>query len=172
MAHTILSAPIVERIKMAYADKCFFFDWGNREVKLEKFDIYDHITVRRRDLWNEEESRDNHNVSIELWVEDDERGKHEDREIVLSRDNAMVLATKLMRAVAELDADDYTEDMWQTIEILKDVAGDKFDEVEDRRRECGSFNDSKGGLRGALANYINTPMGKDTLKKMTKAKGK
>lgn len=155
---------------MAYADKCFFFDWGNREVKLEDFDIYDHISVRRRDLWNEEESRDDHNVSIELWVEDDERGKHEDREIVLSRDNAMVLATKLMRAVAELDADDYTEDMWQTIEILKDVAGDKFDEVEDRRREYGLLNGPKGGIGGALANFINTPMGKDALKKMTETK--
>lgn len=155
---------------MAYADKCFFFDWGNREVKLEDFDIYDHISVRRRDLWDEENEASTHNVSIELWVEDDEREKHEDREIVLSRDNAMVLATKLMRAVAELDADDYTEDMWQTIEILKDVAGDKFDEVEDRRRECGLLNGPKGGIGGALANFINTPMGKDALKKMTETK--
>lgn len=156
---------------MAYADKCFFFDWGNREVKLEKFDIYDHISVRRRDLWNEENEASTHNVSIELWVEDDEREKHEDREIVLSRDNAMVLATKLMRAVAELDAHDYTDGLRQTVEILKEVAGDKFDEVEDMWREDGFFRDPKGGLGGALANYVNTPMGKDMLKKMTEAKG-
>lgn len=156
---------------MAYADKCFYFDWGNREVKLEDFDIYDHISVRRRDLWNEEESRDDHNVSIELWVEDGEREKHEDREVVLSRDNAMVLATKLMRAVAELDADEYTSDLQQDVALLKEIAGDKFDEAEDRWREFNLYKESKGGLGGALANYINTPMGKDTLKKMTEAKG-
>lgn len=151
---------------MAYADKCFYFDWGNREVKLEDFDIYDHISVRRRDLWNKEDEASSHNVSIELWVKDDERDNHEDREIVLSRDNAMVLASKLMRAVAELDADDYTEDMWQTIEILKDAVGDKFDEVEDRRRECGLLSDAKGGIMGAIKNFVDTPMGKDAVKKM------
>lgn len=151
---------------MAYADKCFYFDWGNREIKLEDFDIYDHISVRRRDLWNEEDKDSNHNVSIELWVKDDERDNHEDREIVLSRDNAMVLASKLMRAVAELDADDYTEDLWQTVEILKEVAGDKFDEIEDRWREYHLLRDSKGGLMGAINNFIDTPMGKDTIKKM------
>lgn len=155
---------------MAYADKCFYFDWGNREVKLEDFDIYDHITVRRRDLWNEEDKTDTHNVSIELWVEDDERGKHEDREIVLSRDNAMVLASKLMRAVAELDADDYTDDLRQTVEILKEVAGDKFDEVEDRWREYDLLRDAKGGLIGAINNFVDTPTGKDTIKKMKELK--
>lgn len=151
---------------MAYADKCFYFDWGNREVKLEDFDIYDKITVRRRDLWNEEEDGDDHNVSIELWVKEDERDKHEDREIVLSRDNAMALATKLMRAVAELDADDYTESLWQTVEILKEVAGDKFDEVEDAWREHHLLRDAKGGLMGAINNFVDTPMGKDAIKKM------
>ena len=114
---------------MAYADKCFYFDWGNREIKLEDFDIYDSISVRRRDLWDEEREESNHNVSIELWVKDDERDKHEDREIVLSRDNAMALATKLIRAVAELDADDYTEDLRQDVALLKELAGDKFDEA-------------------------------------------
>lgn len=151
---------------MAYADKCFYFDWGNREIKLEDFDIYDHISVRRRDLWNEEDKGSNHNVSIELWVKDDERDNHEDREIVLSRDNAMVLASKLMRAVAELDANDYTEDLWQTVEILKEVAGDKFDEIEDRWREHSLLRDAKGGLMGAINNFIDTPMGKDAIKKM------
>ena len=120
---------------MAYADKCFYFDWGNREIKLEDFDIYDQVTVRRRDLWNEESKDSNHNVSIELLVKADERHNHEDREIVLSRDNAMVLATKLMRAVAELDADEYTSDLRQDIGLLKKIAGDKFDEAEDRWRE-------------------------------------
>lgn len=151
---------------MAYADKCFYFDWGNREVKLEDFDIYDHISVRRRDIWNEENEDSDHNVSIELWVKDDEREKHEDREIVLSRDNAMVLASKLMRAVAELDADDYTDDLRQTVEILKEVAGDKFDEIEDRWREYSLLRDAKGGLMGAINNFVDTPMGKDAVKKM------
>lgn len=151
---------------MSYADKCFYFDWENRKVKLEDFDIYDHITVRRRDLWNKEKEYDDHNVSIELWVKDDERDKHEDREVVLSRDNAMVLATKLMRAVAELDANEYTSDLRQTVELLKDVAGDKFDEAEDRWREHGLFGNPKGGLMGAINNFVETPLGKDTIKKM------
>lgn len=151
---------------MAYADKCFYFDWGDREVKLEDFDIYDQITVRRRDLWNEENDDDDHNVSIELWVKEGERDKHKDREVVLSRDNAMVLATKLMRAVAELDADEYTSDLRQDVEILKEVAGDKFDEVEDRWREYKLLRESKGGLLGALANYASTPGGKDTIRKI------
>lgn len=151
---------------MAYADKCFYFDWGNREVKLEDFDIFDTITVRRRDLWDEDENEDSHNVSIELWVKEDERGKHEDREVVLSRDNAMVLATKLMRAVAELDADEYTSDLRQDIDLLKEVAGDKFEEAEDRWREYNLLRDSKGGLRGAINNFLDTPMGKDAIKQM------
>lgn len=151
---------------MAYADKCFYFDWGDREIKLEDFDVYDHISVRRRDLWDEKGEASTHNVSIELWVEDNEREKHEDREIVLSRNNAMVLATKLMRAVAELDADDYTEDLRQTVEILKEVAGDKFDEIEDRWREYSLLRDAKGGLMGAINNFVDTPMGKDAVKKM------
>ena len=151
---------------MAYADKCFYFDWGNREVKLEDFDIYDHISVRRRDLWNEEDKADTHNVSIELWVKEDEREKHEDREIALSRDNAMVLASKLMRAVAELDSDEYTSDLRQDVELLKEVAGHKFDEIEDRWREYNLLRDAKGGLMGAISNFVDTPMGKDAIKKM------
>lgn len=153
---------------MAYADKCFYFDWGNREIKLEDFDIYNEITVRRRDLWNEETKESSHNVSIELWVKDDEREKHEDREIVLSRDNAMVLATKLMRAVAELDADSYNEYWQQKIDILEEVAGDKFDEVEARWLEYNLYKDSKGGLFGAIKNYSDTPRGQDTIKALEK----
>lgn len=151
---------------MAYADKCFFFDWGNRKIELEDFDIYDHITVRRRDLWNEEKEDDDSNVSIELWVKEGERDKHEDREIVLSRDNAMVLATKLMRAVAELDAREYTSDLRQDVDLLKEIAGDKFDEAEDRWREHNLFRSPKGGLMGAINNFVETPRGKDTVKKM------
>lgn len=151
---------------MAYADKCFYFDWGNREVKLEDFDIYDYITVRRRDLWNEEKEEGSHNVSIELWVKYGERDKHEDREIVLSRDNAMALATKLMRAVAELDADEYTSDLRQDVALLKEVAGDKFDKAEDRWREHNLLRDAKGGIRGAINNFLDTPMGKDALEQM------
>lgn len=151
---------------MAYADKCFYFDWGNRAIKLEDFDIYDHISVRRRDIWNEEENVDDHNVSIELWVREDERDKHEDMEIVLSRDNAMVLASKLMRAVAELDADEYTSDLWQDVALLKKAAGDKFEKARDEWREYHLLSDPKGSLGGAIKNFVDTPMGKDAIKKM------
>lgn len=151
---------------MAYADKCFYFDWGNRKIELEDFGIYDHITVRRRDLWNEEKDDDDHNVSIELWVKEEERDNHKDMEIVLSRDNAMVLATKLMRAVSELDADDYTSDLRQTVELLQEVAGDKFEEAEDRWRKHNLFKEPKGGIMGAIDNFVGTPRGKDALKKI------
>ena len=153
---------------MAYADKCFYFDWGNREIKLEDFDIYDHISVRRRDLWNEEDNRDDHNVSVELWVKEGERDNHEDREVVLSRDNAMVLATKLMRAVAELDADEYTSDLRQDVEILTEAVGDRFDEIKDRWRKYSLLEDAKGGLTGAITNYASTPRGKDTIMNIKK----
>lgn len=151
---------------MAYADKCFYFDWENREIKLEDFGIYDTISVRRRDLWNEGKDDDDHNVSIELWVKEGERGKYKDMEIVLSRDSAMVLATKLMRAVAELDADEYTSDLRQTVELLQEVAGDKFDEAEDRWREHKLFREPKGGIMGAIDNFVKTPRGKDVVKQM------
>lgn len=149
---------------MAYADKCFYFDWGDRKIRLEDFDIYDEITVRRRSLWDEETEISSNNVSIELWVKDDEREKHEDQEAVLSRDNAMKLAGKLLRAVAELDADGYLSDLQQDVELLKEAVGDKFDETKDEWSKYGALRDPKGGLFGALANYVQTPRGQDALK--------
>ena len=107
-------------------------------------------------------------MSIELWGKQKENSdeRYEDQEIVLSKDNAMKLAGKIIRAVAELDADDYTDDLRQTVEILKEVAGDKFDEIKDRWREYDLLRDAKGGLMGAISNFVDTPMGKDVIKKM------
>lgn len=114
---------------MAYADKCFYFDWGNREIKLEDFDKYDSISLRKR--WYGEEGEIG--VSIELWgkeKEGDER--EEDSEIVLSRDNAMILANKLMRAVAELDADLYREGDLEDLRLLLDIFSDEVDDTGER----------------------------------------
>ena len=116
---------------MAYADKCFFFDWGGREIKLEDFDCYNSVTVRKR--WIENSGNC---VSVELWGKQKEGSDEsfEDREIVMTRDNAMVLVTKLMRAVAELDADEYLSDIRQYIEFLQKVVDKKkLQEVERRR---------------------------------------
>lgn len=152
---------------MAYADKCFYFDWGNREIKLEDFDKYDSISLRKR--WYGEEGEIG--VSIELWgkeKEGDER--EEDSEIVLSRDNAMILANKLMRAVAELDADLYREGDLEDLRLLLDIFSDEVDEEKERRWNLGHrYSNPKGGLMGALTNFVDTPRGKDTLKKMEKA---
>ena len=82
----------------------------------------------------------------------------------------MVLATKLMRAVAELDADEYTSDLRQTVEILQDIAGDKFDKAVDRLREHGLYEEAKGGIMGAIDNFAKTPMGKDAVRKMKECK--
>ena len=92
---------------MAYADKCFDFDWWGREVKLESFGNYDCITLRKQRVINKLQ-REEACVSIELWgrLKDNSDERYDDQEVVLSKDNAMVLATKLMRAVAELDTDE------------------------------------------------------------------
>lgn len=157
---------------MAYADKCFYFDFGDREIKLEDasgytFDKYDSISLRKRWVGKD---YDTTAVSIELWGKtkgEDER--EEDSEIVLSRDNAMLLATKLMRAVSELDAELYRSYDLNTLDILEDLHTDEIDAEKDRRREIGlGWRNPKGGLGGALANYISTPMGQDQLKKMEK----
>lgn len=89
---------------MSYAEKCFFFDWGNREIKVEEFDNFENLTLRKRYLDVKDDVVDC--VSIELWPKED--GK-EAEEVILTKDNAMLLATKLMRAVAEMDADKYRE---------------------------------------------------------------
>lgn len=101
---------------MSYADNCFCFDSGNREIKLEEgdgytfFENYDSITLRRRQTPTDVA------VSLELW------GKMlPDTEILLSRDNAMLLATKLMRAVQELDADIYREYDLRDLDRLKEL---------------------------------------------------
>lgn len=155
---------------MSYADKCFYFDFGNREIKLEDashytFDKYDSISLRKR--WAGEDCR-TEAISIELWGKDkEEGGREEDSEIILSRDNAMVLATKLMRAVAELDASLYRSYHLDTLEMLEDIHREELDAEDERRHKYGlEWQSPKGGISGALANYISTPRGKDTLKKM------
>lgn len=160
---------------MAYADKCFNFDWGNREIKLLDFDVYDSISVRWR--WASDTKESNYDVkevSIELWGKEKEDGtREEDREIVLSRDNALLLASKLTRAVHELDTEDALAELYEDVDILKDIhsrfEGDNSFEVEEQRRidhNLRVYRRPKGGIEDILGNYLNTPKGKDTLKKM------
>ena len=157
---------------MAYADKCFFFDWGDREIRLEDFDNYGSISLRRRWLYDNDDRCVTH-LSIELWGKQKENSdeRYEDQEIVLSKDNAMKLAGKIIRAVAELDSDEYLSDLKQDVALLKEINRKKFDEAEDRWREFHLYKESKGGIAGALKNYVDTPRGKDTIKKMGEKNG-
>lgn len=162
---------------MAYADKCFYFDWGNRMITLEDFDIYDKISVRSRWMPNDPEWDSTTNqVSIELWGKEKEDGtRYDDAEIVLSRDNAMILATKLMRAVNELDNKDALYDLYEDVDVLKDIHDTiKYhpfrDEQERRQGFKYSYKNKKAGLGEALANYVDTPRGADVLKTMVEEK--
>lgn len=160
---------------MAYADKCFYFDWGNREIKLEDFDVYDSISVRSR--WLPDPSYPNNSinqVSIELWGRSKEDGKREDdHEIVLDRDAALLLASKLVRAVNELDMKDALFDLYEDVDILKDVHsrldGDNTFDLEVDRRRCEGasiYTSKKQDMGGILENYVSTPSGQDMLKTM------
>lgn len=157
---------------MAYADKCFYFDWGNRMIKLEDFDVYDKISVRSRWMPDDPEWKSSTNqISIELWGKDKEDGtRNEDAEIVLSRDNAMILATKLIRAVNELDTKDALADLHEDVDILRTIHSSKKDhsyrDAYNWRVEHNCFysGSRKQGMGGALENYIDTPRGADALK--------
>lgn len=154
---------------MAYADKCFYFDWGNREIKLQDFDCFDSISVRKR-WYQKEEGESKTGVSIELWgkEKEDSEERYEDHEILLSKDDAMVLASKLTRAVAELDAEDYNENSQRLLWNIEELHYDELEKLYDKRRKIGykEETDIKGGIGGALENYLKTPKGKDAAKKI------
>ncbi len=162
---------------MAYADKCFFFDWGNREIKLKDFDDFGSISLRKRVYYDDSDDDDYNEgtmgISIELWGKEKEDGeRYEDKEIVLSKDDALLLASKITRAVAELDADDYRENEIKELHDLNELHRDKLDEMHERHRELEKkyglrlTTDKKGGIGGALKNFVSTPKGKDAVKKM------
>lgn len=158
---------------MAYADKCFYFDWGNREIKLQDFDDFESISLRKR-LYYGEDDEGIMGLSIELWGKEKENGeRYEDKEIVLSKDDAMMLATKITRAVAELDAEEYQESSLRLLYTLEELHYDELEERRERLHRAGIEPevDKKGGLGGALKNFIDTPMGEDALKKMTEVEG-
>lgn len=109
---------------MAYADKCFYFDWGNRMIPTRDFDDFDKISVRWR--WTSERgARDNtertKGVSIELWgIEREDGTRAENHEVVLTKESALLLAEKLRRAVAELDLEDYLADLENDVDKLEE----------------------------------------------------
>lgn len=85
---------------------------------------------------------------------------------MLSRDDAMVLASKLTRAVAELDADLYRQDDIYDLRLLNELHWKEVAKEKERREKNGyPRSRAKGGIMGALKNYVKTPMGKDQLKK-------
>lgn len=136
---------------MAYADKCFFFDFDNREIKLQdsseyEFGKYESISLRKR--WVEED--DTPVISIELWGKEKENGeREEDEEIMLSRDDAMILASKLTRAVAELDADLYRQDDIYDLRLLNELHWEEVAKKEEWREKNGYHRSrAKGGIWG------------------------
>lgn len=153
---------------MSYADKCFFFDFNNREIKLQdsseyEFGKYESISLRKRWVGKD----DTPVISIELQGKEKKDGeREEDEEIMLSRDDAMVLASKLTRAVAELDADLYRQDDIYDLRLLNELHWKEVAKEKERREKNGyPRSRAKGGIMGALKNYVKTPMGKDQLKK-------
>ena len=105
---------------MAYADKCFYHDFNDREIKLqnhkdgwtENWDLKE-ITLRKR--WSgKTEKTEQECISIEVWP-----AKGECVELILSKDNAAKLAHKLMMSIAEMNTEDtmrYYTDKIQKLE--------------------------------------------------------
>lgn len=156
---------------MAYADECFYFDYGNRQVKLEDssdytFKSYDSLSLRMRHAGKGTPCE--RLLSIELWgKEKDDGEREEDAEILLTRDNAMLLATKLQRAVAELDAIRYRAEALEELNTVIEVLGDDYDKRKDMYEEAGYsvYGSPKGGIAGAVSNYLDTPLGQDQIKR-------
>ena len=123
---------------MAYADKCFYFDWNNREVPLSHPEGYgvsywEKATVR----WRQPEIGTKEKlVSIELWQNQDNPlygEKVNDDEVCLTRENALLLAQKLIRAVNELDTETQMGDISETIRDITFFLGEEWDKYQDRK---------------------------------------
>ena len=150
---------------MSYADKCFVFDWGNRMIKTEPQDLmvagkWENISLRKRSYCDGNEYKTG--VSIELWGAEQADGTRLDGEVVMTKENALLLASKLVRAVNELDLDDQTYWIRKNIEELQELHKDDVDCV------FVAGDDPQGGIGGMLENYINTPKGQDCVKDMNK----
>ena len=123
---------------MAYIDKCFYFDDGDREVNLAHpsgYDVsfWDQATVR----WRQPEvnSRDKL-VSIELWQSNPKLygKKVEDDEICLTTQDATRLAMKLLNAVAEINNEKQFDSIINRVRQLEQLHSDTLDEWDDRVR--------------------------------------
>lgn len=150
---------------MSYADKCFVFDWGNRMVKTEPQDLtvagnWEYISLRKRSYCKDDEYKTG--VSIELWGAEQADGTRLDGEVVMTRENALLLASKLIRAVNELDLDDQTYRIRKNIEELQELHPDDVDCI------FSAGDDPRGGIGGILENFLDTPKGQDCVKEMNK----
>lgn len=152
---------------MSYADKCFVFDWGNRMIKTEPQDLtvagnWEKISLRKRSYYEGDDYKTG--ISIELWGAQRADGTRLDGEVVMTRENALLLASKLVRAVNELDLDDQTYLIRKNIEELQELHSDDVGCI------FSAGDDPRGGIDGIIGNFLNTPMGQDYIKKMDKRK--
>lgn len=120
---------------MAYIDKTFYFDSLDREIPIAHpvdygVSWWDHLTLRKRspEFGSEEEL-----ISIELWQSNPPLygEKVEDAEVCLTRDGAMLLANKLIRAVNELDTESASlRGLDDKIRYIEDFLNDEGDDYE------------------------------------------
>lgn len=153
---------------MSYADKCFVFDWGNRMIKTEPQDLtvagnWENISLRKRSYCEGGEYKTG--VSIELWGAEQADGTRLDGEVVMTKENALLLASKLVRAVNELDLDDQTYWIRKNIEELQELHSDDVDCI------FSAGDDPRGGIDGILENFLDTPKGQDCVKEISKEEG-
>lgn len=166
---------------MSYADKCFYFDFDNRMVELEdtrksySFKTFERVSLRKRygaDNTNEDL------LSIECWPYEGEDGTYGMfTELLFTRDAAMLLATKLTRAVAEMDAALYRAGDLGTLDLVQTVVDlehpDKMEKVKKLRRKCPSAlsKDPKANLETDLNNFAEAMSGIECAKRLEKQSG-
>lgn len=137
---------------MAYIDKCFYFDLDNRVVPLSHpagygVSYWEKATVR----WRQPEIGSNEKlVSVELWQNQDspiygEKVKND--EVCLTRENALLLAQKLIRAVNELDTETQMGDISETIRDITFFLGEEWEKYQDRKLQREIEFDKNNGAK-------------------------
>ena len=145
---------------MAYIDKCFYFDDGDREVNLAHpsgYDVsfWDQATVR----WRQPEvnSKDKL-VSIELWQSNPKLygKKVEDDEVCLTTQDATRLAMKLLNAVAEINNEKQFDDIIERVRQLEHLHENNLEEWDNRVREYEKEQAEKDNDKYKLLNIGKT----------------
>lgn len=124
---------------MAYIDKTFYHDSHDREIELrnhkdgwEKEWDLENLTLRTR------VSGDENCLSIEVWPH-----KGDCVELILSRENAEKLATRIMMSLAEMNTETMLESCRNEISEIQEQLFWLEDIIEEEKEAHGSARKEK-----------------------------